>query len=419
MTDRLQDFNGAILQTFPKVVPHALKFPHITVGTPIIREEVRINPERETYSRTKNQFLTLRLPNTHFWDCRRAYLLLDLSVSAQGGTYLRIAQGIWTLFQRWRVLYNRREIEDRFEYGRLTTILYTSLQDYNIAKKLESLYGIGSAAEREANAATLTRYVVPLDLTSLMTTIMPAKCLKTYIELEGYLNDPFAFFETDGTDPDYTISNIDWHVERLTLSPGLYARYKSEINSKGLMVHFNSFRHYLNNFQSRSADLKIEHASDSVNYILNCFVPEAEQNVLTIDDKYLKWEKVDQINYQARVNARRYPEAEIDTSDPKSVEPYMIYLKWGDWWKQNGRGNQFIPISVEDFNTDKYLWILDFRAHPGENSINPFGTRKANVDIIITTKHNSVPAQPYQVHHFVNYGIIMQILPNGTIKRLE
>lgn len=428
MTDRLKEVHGAMQTLFNPVVPQSLRLPTVIMGTPCIRDEVKIQPQQQSYQRSKNQYITIRIPNTDLWDLRRSYLTFDLTVTSVGGSYVRLAQGAWSLINRARLLFQRNEVEDVFQYGRRESFFYEFIHNYNIKATHQKLMGLGSAAQREANAATSTSYMIPLNLASLHASVWPCMALENYMEIELYLQDVNECFESDASSIDYTITNIDLHAERLTITNSLERKYKEMIRAGRFIFKIETTRHYLNNLTTREGDLKIPHSTDSVKWIASWFVKESEQNDPTVDDKYFNWYKEGQINYQARVNQRRYPEHEVDTSDIDSIEAYMWYSKWSELnaWSGDGHGNKFIPVGVQHFTADnRYVWINDFTSHPGSGAINPFGTGKSNVDIILNTKHVGIPSEPLQVHHYVCYTAVLKIVPPtgnhmyGVVKRLE
>ena len=111
---------------FPVVIPKSLKFGTSRQALSARRVLVKTRAETQTYSSNNNRLMRILMYNNALYDTRYGYFEFRASCSATGGTYCRFAQGIFSAFDRFRVIAASSEIEDTRDWNRIYNILWQS-----------------------------------------------------------------------------------------------------------------------------------------------------------------------------------------------------------------------------------------------------------------------------------------------------
>ena len=94
---------ATLADAVPQVVPEYLKTNKFHGGLQGKREVVRIISDVTNYTPSQPK-IRFTLNNDELYDYSRGAMFMDVTVSATGGTYARLANGAWTLFNRYRCL---------------------------------------------------------------------------------------------------------------------------------------------------------------------------------------------------------------------------------------------------------------------------------------------------------------------------
>ncbi len=409
-------FDGALRAAFKTVVPNSLKFAEIKVGIETKRNEIKIDAQQATYISTSNRVIRFKIPNQNFLDFRRGYVSFNCVITRTGGTFVRSHNGIWSLFDRLRVNASH-EIEDIRRTNILQNILFETTTEPDIAGTVgNALWGIGTAAERNAFAAG-RQYALPLISGFLGSALIPIQHIQDTIEVELYIGDPTTTCETDGTVPVVTLTNVELHCDRVTPRRSYVDAIGEHIAQHGLNIGFKSFEHYQNTVTTSRSSNQINHRSDSVDSIISIMRDANTVNDPTVFDKFRTWNKNAMITYQLKFNGVFHPEEPI-TTDGTSVQSYIEMLRWLGKWRLNGIWKNTVPIDGTAYNTDKFLIPVDLVSHPDEMLVNPKGTARASADIQLDLTLNAAPGTPQQLESFVRYHLVANINTQGKITRV-
>jgi hypothetical protein len=408
---------GVVRSNFPVKVPQSMKFPGVVVGMPQARDETKLPSDNNTYGTNTQRIVKFVIPNEHIVDFRQGYVAFDLTVTVTGGTYARLAQGVWSAFDRVRIKgATSGEVEDLRMYNLLQTVLYEALVEEGISGTLgESLWGVGTTVQRNAWAAG-KRYGMPLLCGLLSKSVLPLKFMTDVIEVELYLADPSTCVETDGSDPVITLNNLKLHYEKIRADRAYEQNLKDQIATKGINFHFKSYEHFGNNVTAARTSNQINHRADSVDFVINLFRDQNTMNDPTVNDKFLTWGKNNVTQYQTMINGERHPEEPIECQGD-AIQAYITLLKWQRKWVVDGLKEDPPTIDGAAFNSNKFLMIQDLRAHLESDVINPRGTATHSADMQLDVLMSAAPGTPLQLDSFVGYHMVVNISPSGKLQR--
>ena len=210
--------NNDKLGALPMVIPSSIKFASPKQGPPGKRKEFRMPPEASTYTSNSTNIIRFFFNNSGLIDFTRGFLAFDLTITAPGSTYARVAQGIWSVFNRVR-LTTGAELEDMREYGRMQTLLWETNRDPDVGAALGEVYGYGTQAERNVWGATANKdYTMPLLCGLFLTGPLTMGLFRQRLQLELYIEDVLRCIETDSPGGIVlTFTNVYFHYETLEL----------------------------------------------------------------------------------------------------------------------------------------------------------------------------------------------------------
>ncbi len=375
--------------SFPYEVPQSLRPTTVKQGLPARRTIVKIRSIEQSYTSNKNKLIRIQLPNDAFYDTRKGYLKFDLDIAVTGGTYKRLANGSFTVFNRLRVLAGSTEIEDIMDWNEIYSILYESGNPALVRNNVGTeLMGFGTQLQRNGWATATKTYGCTLFSGVFNTELLPFECINSGIVLELYLADGVNVIETDGTNPIITVSNVTFYMHRIDVDPSYASNIKAAVRGRGLQIGFRTWEKNVQALTTGArSDLTINQKSSSLNGILNVFMNSAEISDTTVNDKFLTWVPnpggVNLISTQNQINGKMFPDEPIDTVSANRLEPYIGYTTWDMKQKLNGLLQIAPSISNTSFNVNRFLQIDDFEAYPEEpDLVNPFTTLGNNATLI-------------------------------------
>jgi hypothetical protein len=118
------------------VIPDSLRFQTPKKGPPATRKEFRLPPVSTQYTTNSDNIVRFFFNNDSILDFTRGGFAFDVTISAPGATYVRAAQGIWSIFNRVRLICGGTELEDIREYGRLHSCLYETNREPDVGAVL-------------------------------------------------------------------------------------------------------------------------------------------------------------------------------------------------------------------------------------------------------------------------------------------
>jgi hypothetical protein len=415
------ELNGTSFGNFPFVIPDSLKFTPVKQGLAARRVPVKIRSEQQTYSSNNNKLIRIILPNNAIYDTRSGYLTFTLNVSVTGGTYARVHTGVFSIFNRLRILASSTEVEDLRDYNRLYSALMEMLNPAQVITNVgHTQMGFGTQLERNAKSPQ-SDYACPLFSGVLNNELLPFDNLKSGVVLELTLEDGSMCIETDGTNPIITISNILFHMERVELDPSYRSFLSSHVRSNGLQLGFHTWERYISALTTgTNQNILINHRSSSMNGILNFLIDSTQLNNTLVNDRFLNWLPLSLTQTSILINGTIFPDEPVDTVFAGRYEAYQIYCRWVQKWKLNA----FMPIapclSQEAFATSRFVFIDDLEPYPEEmDLINPFTTLGNNSTILKKLNFSAPIGAGYQLDSWVEYFRQVAIYTDGSVKVLQ
>lgn len=401
-------------------IPDSLKFKQIKQGLRARRVPVKIRAEQQSYSSNGNKLVRLMMPNNELYDTRKGYFTFNVAGTVTGGTYARFAQGIHSILNRVRILFGSTEVEDIREYNQIASILYEMKQPAQVTANIGAAMGFDTQANRETAYATKD-YKIGCMSGVLGTELLPLDNINAGMIIEMYLEDPMACVETDGANPQYTLSNLEFHCERLVLDQAYRNYIRDTVRSQGLQLGFHSWAHYQTNMGTGSRQqLQINHRSGSVNGILHTFRDSSVYTDPQVDNKFLFWDPLTIQDTQVKVNNSIFPDEPIDCVYATRAEPYQGYLRWTNHWDLDSINAFAPPISNQAFATNRFILIDDFEPYPEvDDIINPMSTEMNNSTILKMLNFTGAIGSGYQLDSWVEYFTQIGINSNGTIQVLQ
>jgi hypothetical protein len=403
------------------IIPKSIKFGKVSRVIAARRVPVKVRAENPSYSSDKNKLIRIPLPSGCIYDTRGGYLTFNASIAKTGGTYARFHSGIFTMFNRMRVLAGSSEVEDMRDYNRIYTILFELfspiLSTGNVGV---TSMGFGTQLQRNALSAGAD-YACPLFSGVFGTELLPFDNIPNQIWLELYIEDPTVCVETDGTIPIITITNIVFHIERLELQDD-YRRFISNyVRANGLTLGFHTWERFSQTLPVGSNhNLQIASKNASVNGMINLFLNAATINDTTVNDRFLTWTRLNLTSTSLQLNGRIYPDEPIDTVTCSSWESYQILLRWLQKWNLNGIIPVAPSINSQAFAVDRFLQIDDFEPFPElDDVINPYNTLSNNTNIIKKYTFSVPTPANYQLDTWVQYFKKINIAPNGDVSVVQ
>jgi hypothetical protein len=409
-------FGGGLSQ----IVPTDLLFVAPKLGVPLSRMPVKRRAEQTNYTSLGNNEIIIQFPNDSIYDARRGYITFDLAISVTGGTYKRIAEGIWSIFYRMRTILGF-ELENVFEYNRMYSIFWDAINDARQSSAVaRKIMGIGTPTERNIMGATTTHYMMPLLSGFFDQDVLPLNFINNIVQLYLNLGDAATYVETDGTNPQINVSNVLFHFERIVAGNDYVDRIRSTMATSGLKLGFDTYNYYtqiLPTGAQSTNTITINHKSASIKHFISVFTKAAEVSNPAINDKFRTWlKKTDQ--WQLRLNEKLFPEERVRYDDPYSIEQFLIYLNWLNKWNFSGKLNfEPPPITVEEYSADKFLIIVDVNGYPYDKDvINPVGNDAVATQMQLDINIPVALTEVNRFDTFVCYFRQFVILSDGTAR---
>lgn len=415
------DFNQ-----FQVYIPDSVKFKPTRKGLAARRTPVKFRTEQQSYSTNSNRLIKFQLPNNALYDTRAGYLTFNVTITnVSGGAYCRIHQGIFSIFQRLRILAASTEIEDLRDYNRLYSFLWEMINPSLVTSNIgNAVMGFGTQVERNALGAAVagTQYACPLFSGVLNSELMPFDNLSSGMVLELYLDDVVDYLETNSvTVPVVTVSNIEFHMERLDLQPDYRAFISNYIRSNGLQLGFQTWERYGNALTSGfNQNITINHRSSSVNGMLHFLFNSSDFANMLVNDRFLNWVPLSLSSASTLINGAVFPDEPVDCVLTGRIEPYQMYCRWVQKWKLSGFLPIAPPIAQSDFVVNRFVLIDDLEPYPEVTDIvNPFSTLGNNATIIKRLVFTSAIPANTQLDTWVEYFRQIAIYSDGSVKVVQ
>jgi hypothetical protein len=393
--------NTGRLRALPEKVPDRLKFVTAQQGPPATVKEMRLPAQSSSYSTNSDKIVRFFFNNEGIVDFRRGYLNFTLTITGGTGSYLRVAQGIWSIFDRLRLSVGS-ELEDIRNYNQFFSMFFESKRDEDIADVIgPSLYGFATQAQRNAFSSAPKQYQMPLSCGLFLTAPVPLGLLSQRLQLELYLADPASCIETDSLTPlTITLTDVRFHYEVMALTDEVTRNIAAVANS-GVCFPYKKFTHYTSPITSSTQEIVIPHASTGIDAFISFFTNNATRFDTTVNDKFLNWPSLQIRDHTLRINNSYYPLQPTEVQNGFDNQSYIQYLRWIGKFQLGGVFTKPPSISSDDYMNDKFLIVYDLNAYPGEGLVNNLSTEQGGNNVYIRVNLGVPPPANTSLETFV------------------
>lgn len=384
--------NSGPLKELGVVVPGAIKFATPKQGPPGTRKEFRLAPAASSYSTSTENIVRFYFNNSNLIDFSRGSVAFNVTLTTTGpGTYVRLAQGVWSIFNRAR-LTTGTELEDVREYNRLHSLLWETHRDPNVGAILGEVIGFGTQSQRDGWGATAGKnYAMPLLVGPFLTGVMPMGLFSQRLQLELYMEDPRRCIETDHTSVVISLTQIYFHYEVLGLKASTEMMVSSAASST-LQYPYKSFTFYQQPVLTSANDYLIPHSSDGIDAFINVMVQSNNQTDMTANNKFITWLNNGAVQKQLRINNEYFPmEPTQFVNDPQG---YIEYLRWIGKWKIGGVYANPPTISFEEYKDNRFIMVDNLEAYPTDGLVNNFSTATGGNNVFLRLNLATAPVTP-------------------------
>jgi len=379
------------LERAPVVIPDALKLRVPRTAPAATRKEMKFPTESSVYSNVSNNIVRFNFQNTDIIDFSRGGIAFDLTLTAPGATYCRVSQGVWSIFERVRLVHGAEELEDIRENNRLQSLLFEVMREPDVGAVLGHCYGYGTQAQRNAWGATPAKdYMMPIICGLFLSGPIPTEVFKKKLILELYLANWQNCLETDAPGPvTITLTNCYFHYEVLQIPEPLRSTFVSNAMAGG-SYPYKSFAYYNQAMvPANQNDLAIPHSSANIDCFINFMINTNDISNPAVNDKFLTWNKNTCTEHTLRINNEFFPiEPAQAQSDPQS---YLMFLRWIDKWRIGGIFQNPPTISFDNYNADRFLIIYQMESFPREGLVNQLSTANSGNNTFLRVRFTAAP----------------------------
>lgn len=364
-----------------------------------------------------------KMPNsTNVWiDWTRSCILVKVTLTRVGGTYIRASNLINTMIERFELTEGNEQVEDyQFHPERIGFHYTLDKEEESIDTSGRAFYGDASQAIRNANGATADfEYKIPIQSVlsniAMFPTFPPYHSINNHLQFRWYIAQPSRWIETDAGTYTYSITQWDIHYEQVTVMniaqfSGLWNNSKMGAAGAPKISWLYEHVEIRPLDTSTSQTVLIEQKRSSIHGILCTVRRSADVNDPTVDDKFETWYGPNSgtvnfpiTSYQWNFNDGFWPEREISVAGANLIQAYRWLQLWMNHDDGNGNLKETFTITPGQFGTDKFVIVGDFRNWPGLNdTYNAVSTISANMNIQLRLTFSAPPDSGLQlvVHTF-------------------
>jgi hypothetical protein len=384
------------------VIPESLKFVSPKKGPFGDRRLFRNNAVNSTYSSNGDKIVRFYFPNARICDFRRGSIAFTLSISnLTNATYARVANGVWSIFNRVRLL-TGIELEDIREYNFVHNFFWEVMRDPDAGDTSGEVFGWGTQFERNSWGGTPKNYEMPILVGFFQTGVIPLSLFYEQLQLELYIEDPTRCIETDSTTtPVITISAPYFHYEVLELSATVETTIKTMARAKGVCYPFRTLTYYTNSITSTTNNLVIPHSSAAIDCFISLIRDYASLSNMTINDKFLNWGRYTVYQHQLKINNQYYPYEPVNSLDyPAS---YNQFLRFIGKWRLGGVYGRPASISYDDYEVNRFVIVNSVETFPNEGLVNDMNTDSSGQVVFVMLWMTNIPPPNTNLDTFVQH----------------
>lgn len=379
---------NSLLQSLPSVpnVPVSAGqyvYNDLEIKRSAVRRTVQI-PSNISQCSARSNKAYFELPNTGIFDFHVSGLYFTMSVSATGGTYARVSNGIYTSINRIRLLVGSKVVEDINNYGLLHSIV-NRFGNPNFTSSLGfALLGEGSQARRNTLAAGHS-YFMNLILGSLAAKPLPLYLMKEKVVLEVYFdNNPSNWIETDGTNPQFNVTNLNFYCDQILFDNQYESQLKSELDRTGsIVLPYVSWENYDNTMTSATSNsLQIPCRKKSLKNMMSVMRTSSTLSDTTVNDKFEVYNNtnitLNCVNFQSKINNDFYPQVATQASN-EDPQAYVEMLKLLSFW-QGYAPEEYSNAVSQNFWIDKFAMCVNLTPEKISDDFNDFENTLSGVN---------------------------------------
>lgn len=438
---------SSVIARLPQVQDHEYAVTLPKIGVIVYNEPYYWNPiDNGTYNANSNNRIRIDIPNTDIWNFQNAWLAVDLAITSNGiavdanPPYVRMSNGIWNAVERVCHLSNLSRIEEQFPYWQLFSYQWVFEQSEQVEQTFRGVLGIGTQAQRNAwamNGGPATggvkkRFVIPLDLGWISSGPFPAKYINTLQSIEIFLQNPNQFIESNCGNLNFSISNVEMHAYKMTAKfPNVVNElrgttwedgFRNFIRSGNYSVMLDYFDWYQNTPIAQQGDYLIPVKTAAIQGIYTVFGNIQDVSNPLINERLLTFPKLNISQFQLKIFSKMFPEQPVDCRDD-AFQAYWFYLNQIGGWRinafpgldpMNDSMNE-VSVLIENFNTDSFVAVFDFRSVKKVPSINPiFNADNSTGEVRINLRFDSPVPAGTCTYHIVRSSSIFGLTAEGT-----
>jgi hypothetical protein len=410
---------------FTKIESSNFSYRRIETGENIQRSWKIFYPNVTTpFTTDGNRIIRFELPTDGNYDFTRGWLKFNVAITHPAGTptpgtpVIALPNGFHNLFQRARHFSDTQLIEELNDYGRVVSFIWVTRQYPPVADKLGTLVGFNTITSRQALGLTNQECSMGLKMGFINAGIMPLHAMpKQYLEL--HLADPTSYLETNWTANTVTVSNMEWHYEKIS-GIEYHNRMWNLVQTGRFRVHFDTWQTYQNVNIGTVQDLTIAVKNNIFSGVFSVFINTNDTNNMDTSpyyQKFFQWPKLTIHDYQYRIAGEWWPELPVDCTGQGRTN-YFDYANWVDGWKFDAILEDTPNMDIDEFNGvndpdgyGSFVIMGDFSNDPGTGLLNNLSTRKLSPDLQIRLRLDSAPAAGTALLSFIKGSTIVHVPP--------
>lgn len=407
-----------------ETIPSSEMFPDLLLSNIGVQErvQIKIDPRdnSNTYLATPSSQPVMRfaLPNSYYINLYNISLKL-LNVQVSGGTTPSINNGIWSLFQRIRILYNSTVLVDFRNYNLFEAMMYQATASTSISTTLAKVFGVDTQANRRTWAANGREYIFYPFRHICQNKLLPLPLLKGYFYIEFYLANPNTCVESATSITSISITSPQMIADGVVPSEQYENDMKNLISGGKLNYLWSGFEYYINTCTSSSNQIKIPHSCKSMKKIYAVQRLGANIGDISVNGKLDNYNFNGTSEYQFKINNLMLPSQPVNVTST-ALEPYFNTLRTVYDQSQIDDPYELFKdltnITFDNYVTNKFIIGHQFdkyKANGSGNITSGLDLTNTSSGIIHTVKMNTTADN--NIEHFVEYDKIIMVTPSGDM----
>jgi hypothetical protein len=387
---------------------------------------IRLDPDTPDGQRSSGR-LRWTLPNDTWYDFRMGYITFRFTSEAGGvPTFLRMSRYVWTVIKKQTLRLGATEVEQIDKANLIRTWHRLFMQTTDMQYQDVLLFGGSISDIVRGNQAAGWKFSIPIFFNALTEKPLPLHLSKDRWTLEFNLDNAANCLETDGTDPNFTVSDYRLWFHRVRPSEAFDNMFKDALSKGPIYLKFDTYlnHEFIANATTTTFSQPVNERSTNITSIV---VIARDMDTLTDPSQLGKFDTMnfnDLDNYQFRINGELYPPDPVDGSF--GIEPWMHLANcMGFWNSYDGDATVWHPSSViaSDVNTDtevinytaqKFSIYHNFEEHPHTGLVSGIDMTAKNGVILFQQQWGTPLAANQQIDLFVKVTRILILKPDGS-----